>query len=529
VLSYAGRNQEALKEIDTALGQNSSDIAARLARADILARSDRTAEAVTAYNVILASDPNNVRAKTGLADAYLYGRRYNDAVRIYDGLIVAEPNNSNYKIQRARALGYAGRSKESVATLKSVVASEPNNLPAKIALAEVGINSGDATLQKTGIAQYRAILATEPNNVPAQLGLARGLSYVGSYKESKAHLNQILATTPDNVDARYALAETQRFEGNAFDARDNYERVLKVQPSNAQAKFGLAETRRTTASNVAIGGSYYSDSNGVRINSINLSPTLRTKALSIGAIIDRGTFKQNGVERDRNNTGISLGRQFGNVAANLAVSRLKYEGGPSHTLFDGNLLMTKGQRERYYAGIARRDVFESNAAVVAGITATTYRAGFARPIAPRLDLEGVATYYRYSDSNSRITLSPSLLYRFNTNNPSLRVGLGYTYDDTKENRPIPGGTLYYTPQRYSAASLLADYVVDSGPTRYGLYGALALTSSTGEDGVNRPADTLFGNFEHDLSSRFSVFANGGIVRSPDYRSNQVNGGVNVRF
>ena len=529
VLSYAGQNAEALKEIAAVLAQNSGDLDARLARADILARSNRTNEAVSAYNAILAADPNNVRARTGLADAYLYGRRFGDAVRVYDGLIAAQPANTNFKIQRARALGYSGRAAQAVRDLRAIVAAQPANLPARLALAEAGINSGDPKLQREGIGAYRAILASQPNNVPAKLGLARGLSYVGNYGEAKRNLNEILTAAPDNTDARFALAETQRFAGEPFDARDNYNRVLSAQPTNAQAQFGLRETRRNTTSSLTIGGGYYSDSNGVRVRSLNISPTIRTRALTIGAIVERGKFRQGGVERDRNNIGITLGKQFGPLATNLTVSRLRYDGAPNRTLFDANALLTRGPRERYFAGVARRDIFESDAAVAAGITATIYRAGFAYPLARQVDLEGTATYYRYSDDNNRISLLPALYYRFAPTNPSLRVGVGYSYDNTDELRPIPGGTLYYTPRRYSAAAILADYVVDQGPTRYGIFGAYSLTSSTGDGDINRPADTLFGNIEHDVNDTFSIFANGGLVRSPDYRSEQINGGVTLRF
>jgi tetratricopeptide (TPR) repeat protein len=394
---------------------------------------------------VLAADPNNRRARQGLADAYIYGGKFNDAVKIYDQLVQANPNDTALRVQRARALGYAGRSREAITALRPIVAAEPNNIQARLVLAEAGVNSGNPGLLKEGIAQYRQVLATDSTNVPARIGLARGLSYQGKYSEAKANLNQVLAANPNNVDARYALAETQRFQGQAFDARDNYRAVLAAQPNNAQAKAGLRETRRDTASALTLGGSYYSDTNGVRLRSFNPALTFRTRAGVLGILAEQGRFSQNGVERDRRNIGILLGKNFGAVQTSLILSRLKYDGAPNRTLWNLNFNRPAGPRRRFYGQFARQDVFESNAAVVAGITADIYRLGFTQPLGDHFDLEGQGTYFRYSDDNRRIQLIPSLYYRFRPTNPSLRVGLGYMYDDTDELRAI-----YYTPQTYKA-------------------------------------------------------------------------------
>ena len=527
VLSYAGRTDEALKEIDAALVQNPTDITARLARADVLGRGTRTNEAVQAYNAILAEDPNNVRARTGLADTYLYGRRYADAIRVYDALIVTDPTNVAFRVQRARALGYNRQPALALAALRPLVAANPNNLSARLALAEAGANSGNPTFQREGIVQYRSILASDPSNVSARVGLGRALSYAGNYSESTTVLNGVLTTNPNNAEARYALAEVQRFQGRNFDARDNYKQVLTLQPNNSQAQANLGDVSRLTSSTAGISFSRYSDSNGVRLKSFNFGPTLRTRGGTIGIIAERGTFEQNGVERDRRNTGILLGRQFGPVQASLALSRLKYEGARSRTLFDLFLQTTPGPRRRLFAGVGRRDIYESDTAVTNSVVATIYRAGFTQPLGQRFDLEGQAIYYDYSDDNSRITLLPSLFYRFRPTNPTLRIGIGGAYDNSDEQRNEPV-FVYYAPQDFKAASLLADYVVDQGRTRYGISAAKALTGRTGDNNANRPADTLFGFVEQDFGA-FTVFANGGVVRTPDFDSNQFTVGGNFRF
>ncbi|WP_123580581.1 tetratricopeptide repeat protein [Abditibacterium utsteinense] len=527
-LSFANQTPEALKELDAAIVQNPGDVDARLAKADVLGRATRTAESVALYNQVLASDPQNIRARTGLADAYLYGRQYPSAVRVYDALIAANPTVSSYQIQRARALGYDGRAKEAVTALRAIVQREPDNLPARLALSEAGTNSGDQTLIRDAIADYRQILRTDSSNVPAQIGLSRALSYRGSYGEAKSTLNTVLASNPGNTEARLALADTQRFSGNSFGAQGNYNQVLGVQPNNASARTGLRAVRRETAPLVTLGGAYYNDSNGVRLRSVNVGGTYPTRAGTIGVIAERGRFSQGATERNRNALSLLLARNFGPVQARLILTRLKYDGAPNRTLYDLLLNNVRGPRERYYLGVARRDIFESDAAVAQGITATLYRAGFTYPLGAKFDIEGQLTRYRYSDSNNRTSIQPSIYYRFRPTNPSLRIGLGYFYDNTSELRNGPP-FLYYTPQGFKATSILADYVVDQGDTRYGLFGAYPLTGATGNDGINRPAKTLFGFVNRDLNDALELFAQGGTVRAPAYHSNQVSGGVNFRY
>ena len=524
VLSYAGQDKDALNELDTVLTSNPTDITARLAKADILGRSDRTAEAVRIYNDVLSADPRNARARSGLADTYVAARRYQDAIKVYDALLAEEPSNTTYRIARARALGYNRQFALASNELRAVVAAEPDNLQARLAFAEVGTNSGNPKLRAAAITEYRRLIAADASNVPARVGLGRALSYQGQNKEAGQILNAVLQTNPGNTEARVALAESQRFGGDPFGARDNYKTVLSTDPTNAGALAGLSATKRATSPSIGVSGSYYNDTNGVRLRSLNFGPTIRTRGGVIGIIAERGRFEQGPYRADRNNYGAFIGKNFGPIQANLAVSNLKYSGAPSRFLYDLSLLNASNERRRYFLGTGRRDVYESAQAVVQGITATTYRAGFTYPLARKLDLEATGVYYSYSDSNSRYSLLPAVYYRLRPTNPSLRLGVGYTYDDTRNLRNI-----YYTPQNYSAFAALADYAKTTGKTRYGFNAAVPFTNSTGRGGINRPADTLFGFINRDIGNSLELFANGGIVRSPDFHSDQVTFGGNLWF
>ena len=503
---------------------NPTNITARLARADVLGRANRTAEAVRIYNDVLVADPRNVRARSGLADTYVTGRRYADAIRIYDQLIQAEPGNTTYQIARARALGYNRQFVPASDALRRIIAAEPDNLAARLAFAEVGTNSGNAGLRNGAIAEYRRLIAADAANVPARVGLARALSYGGQNRQAVEVLQPVLAAQPNNVPARVALGDAQRFSGQPFDARDTYNAALQVDPNNVGAETGLDAVYRQTRPSVGVSGSYYNDTNGVRLKSLNLGGALRTRGGVIGVIAEQGRFEQGPFETDRSNIGLSYAKAFGQNAVVAAVSRLKYDGAPERFLYDVALTNAATPRQRYFIGTGRRDVYESAQAVVQGITATTYRGGVNVPVGNNIDFEVQGIYYRYSDDNSRYSILPALYYRFRPTAPSLRVGVGYTYDDSDEFRNI-----YYTPQNFSSFAVLADYQNNIGKTRYGFNAAVPLTSSTGAGNVNRPADTLFGYIARDVGRNIELFANGGIVRSPDFESDQINFGTNVWF
>ena len=524
VLSYSNNNAEALQELNAVLANNPTNITARLARAEVLGRSNRTAEAARSYNEILAADPQNTRARAGLADTYVAGRRYADAVKIYDQLIADEPDNANYRIARARALAFNRQPVPASEALRQIIAAQPDNIAARLAFAEVGTNSGNAGLRNGAIAEYRRLIAADTSNVPARIGLARALSYQGQTREAKENLQTVLAAEPNNVEARVALGEAQRFSGQPFEARDNYRAALASDPGNFGAQAGLDATRRATRPSVTVSGSFYNDTNGVRLQSVNFGGALRTRGGVIGVIAEQGRFEQGPYRADRSNIGLSYAKAFGPLQAVAAISRLKYDGGPERFLYDVSLTNSSVARRRYFLGTGRRDVYESAQAVVQGITATTYRAGVNVPVGNRLDFEVQGVYYRYSDDNSRYSILPALYYRLRPTNPSLRFGLGYAYDDARRTSNI-----YYAPQSYSVFSALADYSNNIGKTRYGFNAAVPLTDETGSGGINRPSDTLFGYIARDIGNSLELFANGGIVRSPDFKSDQINFGGNLWF
>jgi tetratricopeptide (TPR) repeat protein len=523
-LSYAGQYDAALKELDTVLAANPQNLDAQVIKADVLARGRRTKEAVALYQTILREDSRNLRARVGLAEAYAYNRQYDDAIKVYDELIALDPDNTAYTIAKGRTLAYSRRYPQAIAVLRPLVQKDPTDTEARLALAEAMTNSGNNVYRREAVTQYQTVMRTNPDNVDARIGLGRVYSYSGQYKQAESTLNAVLQSYPDNAEARYALAESQRFAGNGFDARENYERVLQREPQNIGALAGLATVRRTTSPSVTAAYNHYTDSNNVRVSGYSVGAQVPTRAGTIGLTAETGNFEDEGIELRRRALTLLLARRFGPLQARLLLSKVNYTGAPDKNLYDLNLQRSYGARKRIYVTIAKRDIVESIEAVQAGITAQTYQIGGEYPVGQHIDLDLDITHYRYSDDNSRTSISPSIYYRFKATNPSFRLGLGYRRDNTRET-----GRPYYTPQDYSSIVALADYVKDEGTWQYGLFASHPLTSSTGTGGVNRPANTLFGFVTYELSDLVDLFLNGGVVRGPNFDSTEFTTGATVRF
>lgn len=530
VLSYANRFDDSLRELNAVLAINPNNTSALIGKADTLARLRRYDESVAIYNRVLETDPANRRAITGMAEVYVYSKQYTKAIALYDRILATNPEDVSAAIDRGRALGYAGLARESLIALRPLVTSHPDNIDARLAYAEALTNSGQRSMRDEAIAQYRTILQSDPQNVDARFGLGRALGYQGRTREAEAELRQVIAARPQDADAYFALGEAQRYT-KPFDAKDSFERALKLGPQGINARrasLALRDLRHETRPSFTISGRRYSDSNNVRLTEVGGGPTIRTRAGSIGVYGLTGRYQDEGLWQRRTDYGITLGKDFGSVRARLLLHRVQYAIAPDRTLFDLNFEKSPTERKRYYLTLAKREIIESLGATNAGITARTYIAGAQWPMGNHIDLSLEGRFYQYSVGNNRRgTISPAIHYRFKPTTPTLRLGLGYTYDDTRFL--APPATFFYTPQRYSVFSLLADYVKTRGRSRFGVYAAHPLSNSTGFNGVNRPADTLFGYWQYDLNELMQLFVQGGIVRGPSFDSNDIAGGVNIWF
>jgi len=527
VYSYAGRYDEALAQLEKVTAKNPQNISAQTGKASVLVRMRRVPEAIALYQQVLTVEPLNRRAQIGLAQAYVTNRDYKPAIAIYDRLIAAEPTTTAYRVGRARTIGYSRDFPTAIAELRTIVQAEPANTEARLALAQVLVSAGEERLRGEAINQYQTVLRTEPDNVDARIGLGRVYSYTRRTNEAERELKSVLTKYPDNPEALYALADAQRIGAKPFEAEKNYQRVLKLEPNNENAKINLGLVERQTAPSTTFSARNYSDTNDVRLKSYTLGVTVPTPVATFGISAERGTFEDAGVELRRRALNLLLARRFGPIQARLILSRVNYSAASDKNLYDLLLQQTQGSRQRVFFNVRRLDIVESLGAVTNGINATQYRVGVDHPLGDRFDAELEARRYEFNDDNNRTTLLASVYYRLRPQSPTFRIGLGVRSDDSRFVSPF-----YYSPQNLRSLDALADYTVDRGKLRAGVSLAVPISGrsdAAGGGNNRRDSKSLFGYANYDLSELVELFVNGGIVRSSDFDSNDVTGGITLHW
>jgi hypothetical protein len=198
------------------------------------------------------------------------------------------------------------------------------------------------------------------------------------------------------------------------------------------------------------------------------------------------------------------------LQARLLLNRVRYTGAPSRSLYDLLVQRAPNARQRYYVNVGRREVVESLGRCRSRFWLAKC-APVSTPIGARLDLEGEISRLNYTDGNIAPPSAPACSTACSTTS-RFYVLAGYRRDDTRFQSP-----LYYTPQNFNTLAALADSHHQHGPVAAGLSPRIRCDKRRDD---NRPARTLFGYYDYNVSDLVTLFINGGIVDAP--RSSLVN-------
>ncbi len=146
------------------------------------------------------------------------------------------PQDTQILLADAKHYRQTGEIKAAIIQLKNVVQREPDNAQARILLAEVYIDAGDAVSAEKELRKAQA-LGTKPHDILPRLGKA--LLMQGQYEKL---LDEVQAdpATPDQTDL--ALLRASAYLGLAkFDqAKELFEFALKKDPDSSAALLGMA-------------------------------------------------------------------------------------------------------------------------------------------------------------------------------------------------------------------------------------------------------------------------------------------------
>jgi len=155
----------------------------------------------------------------------------------------------------------------------------------------------------------------------------------------------------------------------------------------------------------------------------------------------------------------------------------------------------------------------------------TYGGGFGllrlRPIETwALELYGGAE--RYSDDNDRLSTHARLTKLFWTD-PDIELGYQFVYDDAKRENPF-----FYTPDQFIANEGVFSFRIGAErPVTLTLAGAVGEGSE--RSGTPEAEGSAVGGIEVNLVKRVRFALTGGRTQSAKFKSNELNGGLSVRF
>ena len=212
--SQAGRDAEAISQLQEFLRRRPADVAApnaALLLGAALERSGRRTEAERVLRDLLAMSPQNADAIGALADLLLREGRHADAAVAYGEYLTLRPDTPNALHGLGLALASRGNAASALPAFQQAVDRKPTDPQFRMSLATALASTGRL---REAITQYRAALRLAPSNPQIMSSLAFAVADSGARDESLALFERALAAAPGDPivqdDYRRALALMQQ-------------------------------------------------------------------------------------------------------------------------------------------------------------------------------------------------------------------------------------------------------------------------------------------------------------------------------
>ncbi len=203
-----GKQDEALKLLNTALSQNPEDKEGHSLRAALL--------------VTMRGADKSSESKQGIQE--------------FQALVAKNPDDLSLKLVLAKAQLESGDQPAARTQLLEIIKRRPDFLEADMLLADIAFNQN--SMQEA--ARYSAAaLQIDPNNTRAQLVRGKALVRTGNLDEAAAVLNRLDRQTPDSIDVRLELARIDLMKGKYKESETAYSKLLESHPKDLRALAGL--------------------------------------------------------------------------------------------------------------------------------------------------------------------------------------------------------------------------------------------------------------------------------------------------
>jgi len=224
-LADLGRAEEALQQVDAALGAHPDQAEFHVLRARALAATGGAPEAIdAAYQLALELDAENATALADLGRAREKAGDADGAVAFYDRAAEADPADPDHPAAAARVLLAHGNTADAERRLEDMLQRHPRDARAPVQLA--------ASLLRRGADLDRAF-ALARRGVQFRGG-AEALEMLGwahlereQFGEATKAFQRALEVDPTSVGARYRLGLTLTRTGDSEGAREAFRKVLE--------------------------------------------------------------------------------------------------------------------------------------------------------------------------------------------------------------------------------------------------------------------------------------------------------------
>ena len=232
VAVYTDQDAElALAYIDTSIGINPSNSAAKEVKLRLMYAQDETAAAIALHNEIIADDPENMAYYSRLM-AYLSEKDLDDEADALLRNLATSPRDSiNFKIWLAQALSRQNLLDIAESTVKGFIIDHPEEYELRFALSRIYMGSDRAATNNV----LREVIALDVDGADAQQARASiaALAWVldNDRATAEAMANEMLVIEEVNPMALYLRAIFRLLDNNNIGAISDLRTVLKSNPT----------------------------------------------------------------------------------------------------------------------------------------------------------------------------------------------------------------------------------------------------------------------------------------------------------
>jgi uncharacterized protein (TIGR02996 family) len=230
-----GDRREAESLLTAAVERNPGDDEMRLELADLLLENGNAGKAAEHLQKLMSRNPGDPRPCVGLAEARFQQQNFSDASSLLERSLELDPRQIRGHLLRGKIEQAQGHRRRAMEDYYQVLAFEPDHVEAKMLLAELHFQQGDA---RHAAPLLRSIIETaeaaNPQRGWAQWLLGECYARDGRWSDAARALEAGIASRRASHRDWYELADACRRAGDVRGAEQALAQALRLAPGDPQ-------------------------------------------------------------------------------------------------------------------------------------------------------------------------------------------------------------------------------------------------------------------------------------------------------